>query len=1357
MKAARLGKFIEAGTTGAKLLSRAERFTSVPMGVADWAVRHAGGVLKHNAALTAGKFLRTGSIGRHIIRDAAHLGIASAVSSWQNGVDEMLHSAVGGAVAGGVFAGIGNVVQLQRLYARANKIPLAKIPMGMRSKLELSNKIVRSMSAAMFMGIPSSSRNEPIELQVYQYLLGGIFGWRQLPAYQREVVGFAQSHSKGDLINIARGAEEQVKDFANLTKDAQDELRRQAQILFVKDADFAPQVLAKVLAGVIDKPAKEHSKTIDKIVADELTGEKTDTQTGEIIEPDKKVLQGKDKSAKSLASKEKIFYHGTPKFVGEDFNPAMLGDNTGADSAYEGFFFTSNPEVAKTYMRTIKSVNKSPFDNFDATYWGDIFYRAAKNLPDKEFNYVFEDVFDFDVKKPTKNLKEARNKFIENIQNWFNLYSTKGDPSIDIYPVLHDVLDRIDDLPKHKKENLLVGSEAKLIAVKITTDNIKKVDWGGKKASSRGKFTRTIKQAKKEGYDAIRFKDIKDAKGESSKNSEVVVVFDPKNIQRVYPPDTAGKPTKSGQAEGGEQTNSYKTGKIYNKQGKEIFAGIIDGQVYINKDLIDKYSNKEILDNQSPILNTVLKNLHVYNRLINLSRDQFIDFLVEHEKAHLDFEKEKISFKTDAIEEVYANAKALINIGILRNKEFDLTRTNEIAEKLSKHLPNKEKYINDMVDLVAKEMDNAKVDLESKSSKYKSDEYKGSLWGKKIDVSSLDDFYFLSSAITKGKSDAYVFPKNKKELKKAISEDIARNIPQFVAKKYWKKMLDSLSDEEKHALVSWAYYNNIRAYTSQYGKQRIDLKKDWNDFVFGLQEGFDATGNNLWFANLFLSDAKKSVATWYKNLTPEKFNEHINKLSKAMAFKSMVVSSIKGGGYVSAASSRARNIESLIEAYYEIKQKTKLSPLQVKSKKEQSIKTETTSNLDRFTNRPESTSKSEPESPKTYGSIEEAIENHETEIATIKQPLERVVMGAIKANPKKYIKDDGSEDIGAIRQLKTDIYKAYSSIITDKGKAGFDDFVKEVTQRANVPLEKMRPGLRQFWVRESEGKKVNELFYNGVTIKPIGRIDDFNNPRVVYRAPSFLERLSRFKRWVLQNFIGRDRDDKIVQYGIFDPDFHGDRIFSDVKLIRSFIAADKKGLYFFSGVKDKNRTIWMPYRVDENSANKVMRLYIRDIKPLDPHFEAAYKARLKRFKALMKPTKLSDETLTRMYNRQVVSNIRWLEEINGGLSFKEMVKANRKAKLAGKREPFLLSVTPITKRMQVIDAGEYRFDPAYYKDIDDAKDGLNVIIVDALPGLTGRRKSIAGIDIIKAYGQIAKHHLDGVVVVRKDVFNPNAP
>ena len=59
---------------------------------------------------------------------------------------------------------------------------------------------------------------------------------------------------------------------------------------------------------------------------------------------------------------------------------------------------------------------------------------------------------------------------------------------------------------------------------------------------------------------------------------------------------------------------------------------------------------------------------------------------------------------------------------------------------------------------------------------YKVNMFKGSLWGKKLQTSSMDDFYFLQG------KDGY--PKNKEELKEAISKDIARNIPQSIKEKF---------------------------------------------------------------------------------------------------------------------------------------------------------------------------------------------------------------------------------------------------------------------------------------------------------------------------------------------------------------------------------------------------------------------------------------------------------------------------------------------------------------------------------------------------------------------------------------------
>jgi len=381
----------------------------------------------------------------------------------------------------------------------------------------------------------------------------------------------------------------------------------------------------------------------------------------------------------------------------------------------------------------------------------------------------------------------------------------------------------------------------------------------------------------------------------------------------------------------------YKTGKIYNTAGKEIFAGIVDGQVYINKDLIDKYSNKEILDNQETILNTILKNLNVYDILVNLPKEQFINFLVAHEKAHLEFEKEGRTFKTEQIEEAYVNARALIEVGILKAKDFDLTGTNEGAVRLEKYFPTTEEYIDDMTELVAKKMDNATVSL-STTTGYKTNVFTGSLWGKKLETSSMDDFYFLQ------KKDGY--PKNKEELRAAISEDLARHIPQAIKEKYWREILESLPDDEKALLSNWAYYTNYKNYTSQYGKPTFDFNEipypefhtegekeytKWTSFISSLFSSFDGASRDLWLAKGLLADSKSGVIEWYKNLTPEKLDKHLEDLSKAMAFKSMVVASVASGSSISATDSSAIQVQDLKKAYYDIKQRTEISPLQISS------------------------------------------------------------------------------------------------------------------------------------------------------------------------------------------------------------------------------------------------------------------------------------------------------------------------------------------------------------------------------------------------------------------------------------------
>ena len=104
----------------------------------------------------------TGSKARHIAEGAFHLGTASAISSWQGGVDEMMHSFMGGAMAGGVFRGIGN-------------IPLK----GTRT----TNKVIRGVAGSLFMGLPATMRGATTPEQVYEYVMGAYFGKGERPSH----------------------------------------------------------------------------------------------------------------------------------------------------------------------------------------------------------------------------------------------------------------------------------------------------------------------------------------------------------------------------------------------------------------------------------------------------------------------------------------------------------------------------------------------------------------------------------------------------------------------------------------------------------------------------------------------------------------------------------------------------------------------------------------------------------------------------------------------------------------------------------------------------------------------------------------------------------------------------------------------------------------------------------------------------------------------------------------------------------------------------------------------------------------------------------------------------------------------
>ena len=129
---------------------------------------------KNSAVNTATNFL-LGNKARHIAEGAFHLGTASAVSAWQGGIDEMMSAFIHGGAAGGVFRSIGNFIN---------------------TGSEAGNKVAKTLSGSLFMGLPSTIQGATTPEQVYQYVMGAWFGGQERPWTVAKAGKFRQKYAK---------------------------------------------------------------------------------------------------------------------------------------------------------------------------------------------------------------------------------------------------------------------------------------------------------------------------------------------------------------------------------------------------------------------------------------------------------------------------------------------------------------------------------------------------------------------------------------------------------------------------------------------------------------------------------------------------------------------------------------------------------------------------------------------------------------------------------------------------------------------------------------------------------------------------------------------------------------------------------------------------------------------------------------------------------------------------------------------------------------------------------------------------------------------------------------------------------
>ena len=161
-------------------------------------------------------FMKKGAKTKAILDQAVHLGAASAMSTIWKGPDAIIDAGFSGAVAGGAFGGLGEIRAIGNYLKSSNK----------RDYRKGEQRIKAAVGAAM-LGLPTAMQEEPIEMILYQTLLGGYFGYGARP--RMEVEG-------GKFIRDLRFADDnkyifkpgEHPDFGNYSKGAQEYIRKES-------------------------------------------------------------------------------------------------------------------------------------------------------------------------------------------------------------------------------------------------------------------------------------------------------------------------------------------------------------------------------------------------------------------------------------------------------------------------------------------------------------------------------------------------------------------------------------------------------------------------------------------------------------------------------------------------------------------------------------------------------------------------------------------------------------------------------------------------------------------------------------------------------------------------------------------------------------------------------------------------------------------------------------------------------------------------------------------------------------------------------------------------------------------------
>ena len=272
----RTAKAFESASQGAQVLNK----MSVPMIGGKYANQFQDSIFR-KSGLEAISYLKKGGFARSVVDQAQHLGAASAVSSIWQGPDTWIDAYMGGAIAGGAFATLGEMKLVGKQLASTD-------PKFYRK----GEQSLKGVIGATMMGLPAYLRDEPIEAVLYETLLGGYFGYGSRPSAEKEGGNFIRDLMYGESRNSILKPED-VKGWRNLHKDAQDYVtkksREQAYDYYyrIMQKDFGydvSQVDARVYASAQKKyRTKEPTDTQIQDTLRELANDYYTGKTGYVV------------------------------------------------------------------------------------------------------------------------------------------------------------------------------------------------------------------------------------------------------------------------------------------------------------------------------------------------------------------------------------------------------------------------------------------------------------------------------------------------------------------------------------------------------------------------------------------------------------------------------------------------------------------------------------------------------------------------------------------------------------------------------------------------------------------------------------------------------------------------------------------------------------------------------------------------------------------------------------------------------------------------------------------------------------------------------------------------------------------